>query len=52
MLNESLKYLNPQDDELYIDMTFGAGGHSRKILESAACRLITLEQRPYSLRES
>ncbi|KOB72610.1 putative s-adenosyl-methyl transferase mraw [Operophtera brumata] len=46
MLNEVIKHLNPQDNELYIDMTFGAGGHSRKILESADCRLITLDRDP------
>ncbi|XP_030037660.1 probable methyltransferase-like protein 15 homolog [Manduca sexta] len=46
MLNESIKYLNPKDKELYIDMTFGAGGHSRKILETADCNLITLDRDP------
>ncbi|XP_013193687.1 probable methyltransferase-like protein 15 homolog [Amyelois transitella] len=46
MLNEAVKYLNPKDDEVYIDMTFGAGGHSRKILETANCRLITLDRDP------
>lgn len=46
MLNESIKHLNPNDNELYIDMTFGAGGHSRKILEAANCKLITLDRDP------
>lgn len=46
MLNEAIKYLSPKDNELYIDMTFGAGGHSRKILETADCRLITLDRDP------
>lgn len=35
MLNETLEHLKPCDDEIYIDMTFGAGGHTRKILDSA-----------------
>lgn len=35
MLNETLEYLNPRNNEVFIDMTFGAGGHSRKILEAA-----------------
>lgn len=52
MLNEAIKYLNPQKDELYIDMTFGAGGHSRKILESANCRLITLDRDPYAYEKA
>lgn len=46
MLNEAIKFLIPQDNELYIDMTFGAGGHARQILETAKCRLITLDRDP------
>ncbi|XP_053613236.1 probable methyltransferase-like protein 15 homolog [Plodia interpunctella] len=46
MLNEAVNYLNPKDNEIYIDMTFGAGGHSRKILETANCRLFTLDRDP------
>lgn len=46
MLNEAIRYLNPQDNELYIDMTFGGGGHARKILETANCQLITLDRDP------
>ncbi|XP_075982518.1 putative receptor-type tyrosine-protein phosphatase mosPTP-1 [Anticarsia gemmatalis] len=52
MLNEALKHLNPKDNELYIDMTFGAGGHSRKILESADCRLITLDRDPVAYEKA
>lgn len=46
MLTEAVKHLNPKDNELYIDMTFGAGGHSRKILASSNCRLVTLDRDP------
>ncbi|KAG5671852.1 hypothetical protein PVAND_002025 [Polypedilum vanderplanki] len=35
MLRETLEYLKPSKNEVYIDMTFGAGGHTRKILEAA-----------------
>jgi receptor-type tyrosine-protein phosphatase gamma len=35
MLNEVLKYLDPSDDKIFIDMTFGAGGHSTELLKSA-----------------
>lgn len=52
MLNESLKHLNPKDNELYIDMTFGAGGHSRKILEAANCKLITLDRDPVAYEKA
>lgn len=46
MLKEVTKYLKPVDNEVYIDMTFGAGGHSRKLLTSADCKLITLDRDP------
>ncbi|XP_049877631.1 probable methyltransferase-like protein 15 homolog [Pectinophora gossypiella] len=52
MLKEAIKYLNPKDDELYIDMTFGAGGHSRRLLESANCKLITLDRDPTAFEKA
>ncbi|KAM3958852.1 putative receptor-type tyrosine-protein phosphatase mosPTP-1 [Aphomia sociella] len=52
MLNEAMKYLSPKDNEVYIDMTFGAGGHSRKILETADCRLITLDRDPIAYEKA
>src|SRR5437868_6220491 len=33
MLNEVLDYLNVKENGIYIDCTFGQGGHSRPILE-------------------
>ncbi|MCE8163616.1 MAG: 16S rRNA (cytosine(1402)-N(4))-methyltransferase RsmH [Candidatus Moeniiplasma glomeromycotorum] len=33
MISEVLEHLNPQANGLYVDGTFGAGGHSRVILE-------------------
>ena len=33
MLNEVLKYMNPMDNEVYVDCTFGAGGYTKGILE-------------------
>ncbi|CAD6240882.1 GSCOCG00008972001-RA-CDS [Cotesia congregata] len=35
MVNEVIKYLKPSAGETFIDMTFGAGGHSTRIIESA-----------------
>ncbi|MBK8053108.1 MAG: 16S rRNA (cytosine(1402)-N(4))-methyltransferase RsmH [Saprospiraceae bacterium] len=32
LLNESIEHLNIRPDENYVDLTFGAGGHSRSIL--------------------
>ncbi|XP_041969609.1 probable methyltransferase-like protein 15 homolog [Aricia agestis] len=52
MLNEVIKYLNPSDDELFIDMTFGAGGHTKKILDTANCKVITLDRDPVAYEKS
>jgi len=36
LLDEVLQYLNPQPDGRYIDATFGAGGHTRELLERSS----------------
>jgi 16S rRNA (cytosine1402-N4)-methyltransferase len=46
MLKEMLHYLSPQGGEIYLDATFGAGGYSRAILESCACRVVAIDQDP------
>ena len=33
MLNESIEGLNIKPNGTYVDVTFGGGGHSRRILE-------------------
>ncbi|MFQ3236637.1 MAG: 16S rRNA (cytosine1402-N4)-methyltransferase [Paraglaciecola sp.] len=48
LLNESLEGLNIKPDGLYLDATFGRGGHSRQILSqlSSEGRLIALDRDP------
>lgn len=47
MSKEVLEYLKPEDEQTIIDMTFGAGGHSKLILEKAPnVKLITLDRDP------
>lgn len=47
MSKEVLEYLKPDDEHTIIDMTFGAGGHSKLILERAPnIKLITLDRDP------
>ncbi len=46
MLTEVLKALAPQDQETYIDATFGAGGYARAILEKANCNVVALDRDP------
>ena len=44
LVNEVLEYLDPQAGKIYLDVTFGSGGHSRAILEKEpACKLFALD---------
>jgi 16S rRNA (cytosine1402-N4)-methyltransferase len=41
---EVIEYLNPQPGKLYVDATFGGGGHTRAILEKEpTCRVLALD---------
>lgn len=44
LLKETLDSLNIKDGGVYLDCTFGAGGHTRAILESANCTVIGLDR--------
>jgi len=46
LLSETVEGLNIKQDGIYVDVTFGGGGHSRKILESLGPegRLIAFDQ--------
>lgn len=46
MLNEVIETLRPVAGETYLDGTFGAGGYSRAILDSADCTLIGVDRDP------
>ena len=47
MANEVLRYLEPSPGETYVDMTFGAGGHSTQILESTPnVKIFALDRDP------
>ncbi|HEX2216222.1 MAG TPA: 16S rRNA (cytosine(1402)-N(4))-methyltransferase RsmH [Xanthobacteraceae bacterium] len=39
-----VEFLAPRDGALYVDATFGAGGHSRLILDAADCRVIGIDR--------
>ncbi len=49
LLDEVLDKLKPQDDETYIDGTFGAGGYTCAILDAASCRVIALDRDPQAI---
>lgn len=46
MVNEVVEYLKPQDNHIYVDCTFGAGGYSRAILNAANCKIIAIDKDP------
>lgn len=50
MVEEVLSYLNIQPDKQYLDVTFGAGGHTRKILEKEPkCQVIAIDWDKYAI---
>ncbi|WP_420549797.1 16S rRNA (cytosine(1402)-N(4))-methyltransferase RsmH [Curvivirga sp.] len=46
MLREVVQYMEPKAGEVYLDGTFGAGGYSRAILETADCTLYAVDRDP------
>jgi 16S rRNA (cytosine1402-N4)-methyltransferase len=46
LINEMLDNLKPKDNEHYIDLTFGAGGYSKAILEKANCKVTAFDRDP------
>lgn len=44
MVDEVLEYLSPQPNNVYCDVTFGSGGHTKAILDSQPeCRVIAID---------
>ena len=46
LLTEVIEALAPRDGEVFIDGTFGAGGYSKAILETANCHVIGIDRDP------
>jgi 16S rRNA (cytosine1402-N4)-methyltransferase len=45
LLQESLRWLNPQENEIYVDATLGLGGHTEAILQAAEnVQVIAIDQ--------
>ncbi|WP_085899966.1 16S rRNA (cytosine(1402)-N(4))-methyltransferase RsmH [Kiloniella majae] len=46
MLSEIIAALAPQDNETFVDGTFGAGGYSRAIAQQADCKVFGIDRDP------
>ena len=46
MLQEMIAAMMPKDGEVYVDGTFGAGGYSHALLESAHCTVYAIDRDP------
>ena len=44
MMDEVIKYMSPNDGDIIIDGTFGAGGHTSALLESANCTVVGIDR--------
>ncbi len=49
LLTEVLAALAPQDFDILVDGTFGAGGYSRAMLEAADCRVYGIDRDPEAM---
>lgn len=52
MLQETIEGLNIKPEGVYVDVTFGGGGHSRAILEAGAGHLYSFDQDEDSLQNA
>jgi len=44
MMDEVLKYMQPQKGDVIVDGTFGAGGHASALLDNADCTVIGIDR--------
>lgn len=49
LLSEVLESMKPQDGELIIDGTFGAGGYTSALLDAVPCRVLALDRDPRAI---
>ena len=44
MVDEVVSLLNPKDEKIYLDGTFGQGAYSREILKKANCKILAIDR--------
>ncbi|WP_417458612.1 16S rRNA (cytosine(1402)-N(4))-methyltransferase RsmH [Kordiimonas sp.] len=52
LLDEVVDAMAPRDGEVYVDGTFGAGGYTRAVLQSADCRVVAIDRDPDAIKRS
>ncbi len=52
MLTEVLASINPQDGDVIVDGTFGAGGYTSAFLDHAQCTVIAIDQDPAAVKQA
>ncbi|QNT77422.1 16S rRNA (cytosine(1402)-N(4))-methyltransferase RsmH [Entomobacter blattae] len=50
MLEEAVALLSPQNDEIYVDATFGGGGYCCAMLEKANCSVYAIDRDPDAIQ--
>jgi len=52
LINETIKYLSIKENYIYVDGTFGDGGHSKAILEeNNTCKVLAIDRDPTVLKK-
>lgn len=53
MAREIVELLRPEDGKVYIDMTFGAGGHSRRLLDTnKSIKIVAVDRDPVAIKKA
>lgn len=53
LASKALEFLLPADNKVYIDMTFGAGGHTRQLLDSSSTvKIFALDRDPVAYEKA
>ncbi len=51
LLHEVMAALHPAKDETHVDLTFGAGGYTKAILDTQDCHVIAFDRDPDAIRD-
>ena len=52
MLNEVVEALKPEENATFIDATFGRGGYTKEILDTAPCQVMAIDRDPDAIAAS